>query len=496
MQAALDILRDASLEPWQKRQRLASIQESALPCPSAGSRAGELLESGVLCDLHEGHAPYRPRYVLPDYAQFLSQGSEYLDLAPPRDLFEALNALQIIYRYVPSITGYPVYLGQIDNLLEPFWDGVEETTALRMLEMFLIQIDRTLPDAFVHMNLGPRDSRTGRALLRLERRLGHAVPNLSLKVGPETPASLILEAVETALITGKPYFVNDPELAREFQGPYGIASCYNTLPIGGGSHTLVRLNLAKLAKDSSGRDEFLECRLPEAIRAQGELIAARTRFLVEEARFYESSFLAREGLLHLEKFTSMAGIFGLFECVEHLGGGRMGWDAEAVALAERIIHTAHDLVKAQPALHCLGTGGRLGFHAQSGIADDVDTTAGTRFRVGDEPPLLEQIRLQARLQEAFDTGVSEIVLFEPTARQNPEAVLRIVQGALKTGLRILAVGSSDSELVRVSGYLVKRRDLVRIRQGDPLREESARLGEASLRLGHLERRTARSSAGQ
>lgn len=491
MQAVLGILRDPSLEPAQKRQRLAASAENTLPCPGAGTRAEVLLNMGVLCDLFEGHAPYRPRYVLPDYARLLAQGSDFLNLAPPRDLFEALNALLIAYRFVPSITGYPVYLGALDELLEPHWDSVSEATAERLLEMFLVQIDRTLPDAFVHMNLGPRDTRAGRAVLALERRLEKAVPNLSLKVDEATPDALLLAAVETALATGKPYFVNDPALKTELGRPYGIASCYNTLPIGGGSHTLVRLNLARLAEGCPDADTFLNERLPEAVTALGELILARTRFLVEEARFFEGSFLVREGLISLENFTSMAGVFGLHECVAQLGGRCMGRDAEADALAERITFQARELVKAQPAIHCGGSGGRLGFHAQSGIADDAGITAGVRFQIGREPHLFEQIRLQARLQAAFDTGVSEIVLFDSTARQNPEGVLRIVRGALATGLRILALGSADSELVRISGYLAKRGDMEKARGKASLREETVRLAEASARNGRVKERPAR-----
>ena len=491
MQAVLDILRDPSLEPAQKRQRLASSAEDSLPRPGVGTRAQGLLERGVLCDLFEGHAPYRPRYVLPDYARLMERGSEFLNLTPPKDLFEALNALQIAYRFVPSITGYPVYLGAIDELLEPHWDSVDEATATRLLEMFLVQIDRTLPDAFVHMNLGPRDSRVGRAVLRLERRLQKAIPNLSLKVDAATPESLLLEAIETALVTGKPYFVNDPVLQAEWGRPYGIASCYNTLPIGGGSHTLVRLNLARLAEGCPDAETFLQERLPEAVAAMGELIQARTRFLVEEARFFEGSFLVREGLIHLENFTSMAGILGLHECVENLGGGCMGRDDSADALAERITFKARELVKAQPALHCQGSGGRLGFHAQSGITDDVGTTAGVRFQIGKEPHLFEQIRLQARLQGAFDAGVSEIVLFDPTARRNPEGVLRIVRGALEAGMRILALGSADSELVRISGYLAKRSDMEKARLDASLREETVRLAEASARNARIGERPSR-----
>ncbi len=30
--------------------------------------------------MFEGHAPYKPRYVLPDYARFLANGSEWLEL--------------------------------------------------------------------------------------------------------------------------------------------------------------------------------------------------------------------------------------------------------------------------------------------------------------------------------------------------------------------------------------------------------------------------------
>lgn len=482
------ILTHPALEPWQKRARLASLAEEAHLWVGCTARTRPFFDAGILCGLFEGNAPYRPRYVLPDYARLMAQGSAYLELDAPKDLFEAVGLLLAAYRFVPSITGLPVWLGALDALLEPFWDTVDPATARRLCAFFLTQIDRTLPDAFVHANLGPQDSRAARTLLDLEREAKRAVPNLSLRVDGDTPRDLKLAAVACALETGKPYFAHDTLLGEALPGPYGIASCYNTLPVGGGSHTLVRLNLARLAEGATA-EVFFDRLLPEAVGALLEALEARSRFLVEEARFFGGSWLVREGLLHQDRFTAMAGVVGLHEAVGHLGAGVFGRDAAANDLGLALTARLRELVKAQPLPYCEGTGGRAGLHAQSGIAGDEGVTPGVRIRIGCEPELPEQVRLQARLQAFFDTGVSDILCFDPTARRSPEGVLRIVDGALASGLRMLSIGSADAEVVRVSGYLVKRRDLERIRAGAPLREESAALGEEAVRRqGVLHRR--------
>lgn len=484
------ILTHPALEPWQKRARLASLAEDAHPWVGCTERTRPLFERGALCGLFEGHAPYRPRYVLPDYGRLMAQGSAYLELDPPRDLFEAVGLLLAAYRFVPSITGLPVWLGDLDALLEPFWDTADPATARRLLSLLLTQIDRTLPDAFVHANLGPGGSPVAHALLDLEREARRAVPNLSLKVGPETPRGLKLAAVACALETGKPWFAHDALLGAALPGPYGIASCYNTLPLGGGSHTLVRLNLARLAEGAT-RSDFLEQRLPEAVDALLDALEARSRFLVEEARFFEGSWLVQEGLLHRDRFTAMAGVVGLHEAVEQLGAGTLGTDDDANELGLALMTALRDRLKARPLPYCEGTGGRAGLHAQSGIAGDEGVTPGVRIRIGCEPELPAQVRLQAQLQAAFDTGVADILCFDPTARQNPEGVLRLVEGALAKGLRMVGVSCSDSDVVRVSGYLVKRRDLERIQAGAALREESAYLGEEAVRRQGVLRRKAR-----
>jgi YjjI family glycine radical enzyme len=477
----MNIIQSIQLEYHEKKHQLAYEAENSLPYITISTTAADYLKDGVLCDVLEGHSPYRPRYILPDYQKFMKTGSEYLNLPVPINLYEAINALLILYRYVPSITGYPVYLGQVDEILEEYKDTVSPTELENLLRMFLIQIDRTLPDAFVHMNIGPKDTVIGRTILKLETELKKAVPNLSLKYDENTPDEFAKLALETALITGKPYFIHHTALCNTLGEKYGIASCYNSLLIGGGSHTLVRLNLKEAAKKAASYEDFLTSILPETIHALCEIINARASFIVEKTKFFESSFLAREGLINLKNFTSMAGVFGLYECIEVLSGGlKLGTDSKAKDMAEEILEKARTLLQEQPGAYCHGTGGKIGFHAQSGIDCDNDVTAGVRIRIGNEPQLFEQIEIAAALQQYFNTGVSDIYLFDATAQQNLDGLLTIVKGAIKQGLRIMAINRHDGDLVRITGYLVKKTDIEKHATGQPLREGTVKLGANSI----------------
>ena len=129
----------------------------------------------------------------------MQQGLDHLEMAPPTTLDDALAFLQVMYAHVPSVTTYPVYLGDLDALLEPFVsDDLSDTDLDTTLRRFWIGLDRMLPDAFVHTNLGPHDNRVARSILRVERSLRQAVPNITLKVDPTlTPDDLIDDAVRT-----------------------------------------------------------------------------------------------------------------------------------------------------------------------------------------------------------------------------------------------------------------------------------------------------------
>jgi YjjI family glycine radical enzyme len=482
MNGALEITKDVSLDWKQKKALLASFAQNSLPYPSISKEAQSYLASGIIDDLNEGHAPCTPRYILPDYAKFMKQGSRFLSMKAPADFYEAVTALQVLYNYVPSVTGLPVFLGKIDELLEPFAGTVTERERTALLRNFLVYIDRTLSDGFVHMNIGPKETKTGRQVLELEKELKQAVPNLSLLVSEETPDSLLALAAETALITGKPYFANDREIRDALGDNYGIASCYNSLKLGGGSYTLVRLNLKQAAQNDNTVDGFIECTLPGLIEAQCEIINARTRFLVEEVRFFENSFLANEGLLDIGNFTAMAGVFGLFECVERLTGGlKIGHDQVADEAAVKIIDAAAKYVKAAEGVYCFGTGGKIGFHAQSLIDSDLDVTAGVRIKVGEEPGVFDQIRIEGRLQKPFNTGVSDIYVFDSTAEKNIQGLLTVIKGAFKNGIKMFALSGSDSELVRITGYLVKKSDIEAYNNHKQMREDTVQLGVNSFK---------------
>jgi len=336
----------------QRVQALAGLAEETLDPPAVDQDVADALRTGLVCDLMEGHAPYRPRYLLPDYAAALRQGSEFLGLPAPTDLYEAVAFLLSMYSQVPSITGYPVYLGDVDSLLEPYAEGVDDETLEKLLRLMWVTIDRSLPDAFTHANLGPDDSRVGRTILRLERELLQTVPNLTLKVDAgRTPDSLVLEAVRTVFACGKPHFVNHAMMTADLGPQYGVVSCYNSLRVGGGSHTLVRLNLAQSAgREQEGVEHFLAETLPVHVGITARLMAARIRSLVEQARFFDHSWLVDEGLVHLDRFSAMFGVYGLAECVDALvaldgGTGRYGADADATALGWRIIEEADPVTK-------------------------------------------------------------------------------------------------------------------------------------------------------
>ncbi len=485
MSDVLKIIKDSRLDDRQKRHQLIKESENFLPYVKVSEKTKELLEKRIICDLYEGNAPCYPRYLLPDYQKFFKNGSDYLNLKPPTDIYEAINALLIIYNYVPSIINYPAYLGQVDELLEPFTYGVSDEELRKLLQMFLVNIDRNLPNGLVHLNLGPKATKVGYLILELERELRNSVPNISLKIDARTTMEFLLEAIKTALEVGKPYFVNHTEMGNLLGENYGIAGCYSALKVGGGCHTLVRLNLKAIAENSKGFSKFEES-LAEAVTAQCELINARTKFIVEEADFFKNSFLVKEGLLDLGKFTAMAGVYGLYECVELLTEGKMmGHEMEANTIALGIIQKTMELVKAQEGLYCGGTADRIGFHAQAGVETDIDVTAGVRVKNGNEPGLVDQIMLSGKLHQSFDTGVNDIYLFDRNAKNNLEGIAKIINGALSNGIRVMAINSVESELVRITGYLVKRTDLIRYFSGDQFREATVKSGAESLKNNRI-----------
>jgi YjjI family glycine radical enzyme len=489
------ILRAPHLIYDQKKTALAAAAMRALPYPRISDEAKQAIVDGTICLLSEGAAPYHPRYVAPDYEKLLRQGSEFLELKPARDLHDATSILLTAYHNIPS--ALPVFIGRLDALLEPFLDTVGPDEARATLRSFWLLVDRLFPDAFVHANIGPSDSRTGRLLLDLDREL-KTICNVTLRYDPEvTDRSFAVDAVRTSLQLSKPYFSSHPMMVDDWGPDYAIASCYNVMRLGGGIYTLVRLNLKKLMDWSDGSvDDVLDRVIPKAARLQMEIINSRIRFLVEEVGYFDTCFFVREGLLHPDRFTAYAGMFGLAEAVNHLMAekgrpeARYGHDAEANSLGRQIMERLDAEIAQIPALYCEGYGGRASFHAQVGIQSDQGVTPGARVPSGEEPPLYEHLQVEAPHHRLLEGGVSTILEFDQTAESNPEAVLDIVNGAMHSGIRTLSVGSTTSEYIRVSGYLMRRSDLEAAAAEKTLRHESTPLAVEFFEMQpeHLHRR--------
>lgn len=495
MNKVLDIVKSKGLTYEQKVVALAHAAENSLEVLEIPEKTRHYMETGAICDLDEGHAPYRPRYIMPDYEAAVKKGCEFLQLDPPKDLDEVIQFLEILYRHVPSITSYPVYLGSIDRLIEPFLEGVSDEEAEKKLRLFLIYLDRTITDGFCHANLGPEETRTGRIILKLEKELQNAVPNLTLKYDPDiTPDSYGELALYTSLYCANPAICNH-RMHKDTYGDYGISSCYNILPIGGGSYTLTRIVLPKLVPEAESREQFLTETLPDCLQRMGDYMNERIRFLVEESNFFETSFLSREGFISRDKFLAMFGVVGLAECTNLLMDDPdkiYGSDQEADQLADQIMQVIAEYAETSKALYSEVFHDHFALHAQVGIDSDHGITSGVRIPVGMEPErMYDHLRHSARFHRFFPTGCADIFSFDPTGRNNPAAMLDIVKGAFSLGDKYISFYASDSDLVRITGYLVKRSEMEKYYEGEAVLQNTVYLGGDNYRNAHLENRKVR-----
>lgn len=492
----LEVLTSKELTYEQKVFSLAKEAEDSLEVLNIPPKTKQYFETGALNDLFEGHAPYRPRYIMPDYKKYLAQGSSFLRVEPPKTLDELLTSLQILYHHVPSITGFPVYLGELDTMIEPFIAEMDDEVVKEKLRLFLIFLDRTITDSFCHANLGSKPTRAGRMILELEKELQNTVPNFTLKYDPEvTPDDYAELAVAASLYCANPAICNDPANRTAYPCEYGISSCYNILPVGGGAYTLSRITLTELVKSADSVDHFLNDLLPDCLEAVGSYMNERVKFLVERSGFFESSFLVREGLIEREKFVGMFGVTGLAECVNGLlegTGKRYGHSSEADDLGIRIMDIIEKFVAQFPAVYSEMGQGHFLLHAQVGLDSDKGITSGVRIPVGDEPEnLLDHLRHSARFHKYFPTGVGDIFPFAVTARKNPAALVDIVKGAFQTGVKYMSFYASDSDLVRITGFLVKRSEMEKYRSHEVVLKNTTVLGSKNYDTNHLEKRKER-----
>lgn len=493
-ESVLDIIKNGSLTYEQQTYNLAKLAENQLPYPEgADNKFFELVEKGIICDLDEGHAPYAPRYILPDYDKLLKEGCEFLRLKPAKTLTDAINMLLVFYHHVPSVTRFPVYLGRIDKLLDPFI--VDEKQAREQIKWFLIHLDRTIDDSFSHANIGPEETLAGNIIIDLEKELQNVTPNLTILYDKEkTRDEFAIKCIESSLICANPAFANDKMFREDFKGDYGIASCYNGLPIGGGAFTLSRLRLNKIAENSKSTEEFFNVKLLEAVDTLTKFMESKIRFLVEETPFFKSNFLVKEGFINVDRFVGLFGVVGMHECVNKLmelehKNLSYGKDGEANELGVKIMDAIKERVNDFVSKYGKIWNNRFMLHSQVGAGGDEDTTAGVRIKIGEEIPLYNHLKQAGMFHKYFPSGIGDHFPFDYTAKENPEAVLDIFNGGFASGMRYISAYSEDGDLIRVTGYLVKKSDLEKINRGEQVSYDTIQYAQDPLnKYGILDRK--------
>jgi YjjI family glycine radical enzyme len=491
----LDTVRNRRLTHEQKVTTLEQLSESLIEVIELPEEYPALKAQGVICDLNESNCPPRPRYIVPDYEKLFRQGCRFLELAPPQDLEEALNVLSIFIRHVPSVTNFPVFIGFLDRLLEPFVRREDPGRAKKQIGLFLRYVDRTITDSFCHADIGPEETLAGRLILECEQEEPKSVPNLSLLYDPDTtPEGFALLAAETALKSAKPSFANHRMFLSELGSRYAVVSCYNGLPVGGGSYTLSRLRLGHLAAAVPSLREFWP-RLEAAAETMMAYMDARIAFMAEQSGFFESNFLSTEGFISKDRFTAMFGLVGLAECVNTLmeregKPGRFGQDprmpSEADQLGIEILTKLQALVKAHRNPHCEVAGGHFLLHGQVGIDSDVGESPATRIPIGQEPEELSDHLIHCGLFHGyFPAGTGDVFTVEATAGRNPAYLLDMVKGGFAKGGRYFSIYSSDSDVIRVTGYLVKRSEMDKLSAGRNVLQDTTALGLGSAVNGHI-----------
>lgn len=488
-QAIFDTLTDPKTSHEQKVTYLARKAEDMLTVLDEPEELDALMRCGIdtrcICSLFEGEAPYRPRYICVDFPKFLREGSEYLQLGPAADFDEALTNLMIFYHNIPSITNYPVYIGDLDKLLDPYITDLSDEEVVKKLKNWLNMIDRTILDSFCHADIGPEATRFGYLLMEAEAQVQNAVPNLTLRVSEDTPDDFLLAAVKCALTTAKPSFANDRMFRSELGDDYCVASCYNGLYQGGGAYTLSRLILSNVAKKADNSEHFKKEVLPHVFDVMARYMDERVRFLVEESGWFETSFLVREGFVKREKFSGMFGMVGLAECVNTLlekdgVPGRFGHDEAAHKLGVEIMDLLDELNNNHFNPYCECTGNHFVLHAQVGIESDRNCSPGTRIPIGEEPDeLIDHLQVINLFHKYFPSGTGDIFPVDLTVHKNPQFVMDIIRGAMQMDIRYLSFYGSDSDVIRVTGYLAKRSEIEKLDAGNAVRQNTTALAQGA-----------------
>jgi YjjI family glycine radical enzyme len=222
---------------------------------------------------------------------------------------------------------------------------------------------------------------------------------------------------------------------------------------------------------------------------------ARIAFMVEKSGFFESNFLSAEDFISRDRFTAMFGLVGLAECVNSLmekegkksrfgEGPRIPSEADELGLG--IMKKLDELVTRHHNPYCAATGGHFLLHGQVSISTDTGESPATRIPIGREPEELSDHLTHCGLFHGFfPAGTGDVFTVEATAARNPAYLLDMVRGGFARGGRYFSIYSSDSDVIRVTGYLVKRSQMDKLAAGQNVLQDTTALGLGQRTNGHI-----------
>gem|GEM_PF-2215126 len=87
------------------------------------------------------------------------------------------------------------------------------------------------------------------------------------------------------------------------------------------------------------------------------------------------------------------------------------------------------------------------------------------------------------------SAFNKLVVFDETYKKNPEAILDIIKGGFNENLRYFSLYSSECDVVRVTGYLVKKSEMNKLEKGESVLRDTEVLGKGARDNGKALERT-------
>lgn len=104
---------------------------------------------------------------------------------------------------------------------------------------------------------------------------------------------------------------------------------------------------------------------------------------------------------------------------------------------------------------------------------------------------MDQLNVLSHFHKYFPSGTGDIFPIDMTVHRNPEYVLDIIKGSFRENLRYLSFYSSDSDVIRVTGYLVKRSEMEKLDKNEAVIHDTTALGLGASKNGHILERKVR-----